>query len=175
MAASEDGMFLDLWVSIASGAPVGLHVLEVTTPHGRTYFPGALRVIGDSPTAAPVANVITIGKANPAIGLDVPASVRNGRLMVPFRWFAERILNATVDFRVVGAAGVVSMHRDEMQVELTINSTIARVNGGSVALGVAPFATGGRTLVPARFLAETFGYVVHWNPATNEVTFTLRS
>jgi len=125
-------------------------------------------------TAGPVAHVITIGRTNPAIGLDVPANVVNGRLMVPFRWFAERILNATVEFSVVGAAEVVSLQRNDMQVELTLNSNRARVNGVSVALDVAPLVTGGRTLVPARFLAETFGYVVHWNPATNEVTFTLR-
>lgn len=123
---------------------------------------------------APVVHTITIGRANPAIGLDVPANVRNGRLMVPFRWFAERILNATVDFQVVGAAEIVTLHRGNMHVELTLNSTIAKVNGVPVALDVAPFATGGRTLVPARFLAETFGYIVNWNPVNDEVTFTVR-
>ncbi len=61
-----------------------------------------------------------------------------------------------------------------MHVELTLNSTIAKVNGVPVALDVAPFATGGRTLVPARFLAETFGYTVNWNPVNDEVTFTVR-
>lgn len=123
---------------------------------------------------APAVHTITIGRANPAIGLDVPATVRNGRLMVPFRWFAERILNATVDFKVVGAAEIVTLQRGNMHVELTLNSTIAKVNGVPVALDVAPFATGGRTLVPARFVAETFGYIVNWNPVNDEVTFTVR-
>jgi hypothetical protein len=131
-------------------------------------------IVIDRRMPAPVVHTITIGRANPAIGLDVPANVRNGRLMVPFRWFAERILNATVDFKVVGAAEIVTMHRGNMHVELTLNSTIAKVNGVPVALDVAPFATGGRTLVPARFLAETFGYIVNWNPVTDEVTFTVR-
>jgi hypothetical protein len=131
-------------------------------------------IVIDRRAPAPVAHTIVIGRANPAIGLDVPANVRNGRLMVPFRWFAERILNATVDFKVVGAAEIVTLHRGNMHVELTLNSTIAKVNGVPVALDVAPFATGGRTLVPARFLAETFGYIVNWNPVTDEVTFTVR-
>ncbi|MBS3984019.1 MAG: copper amine oxidase N-terminal domain-containing protein [Selenomonadales bacterium] len=131
-------------------------------------------IVIDRRIPAPVAHTITIGRANPAIGLDVPANVRNGRLMVPFRWFGERILNATVDFRVVGAAEIVTLHRGNMHVELTLNSTIAKVNGVPVALDVAPFATGGRTLVPARFLAETFGYIVNWNPVNDEVTFTVR-
>ncbi|MBT9136821.1 MAG: hypothetical protein DDT34_01907 [Firmicutes bacterium] len=123
---------------------------------------------------APVSHTIVIGRANPAIGLDVPANVRNGRLMVPFRWFGERILGATVDFRVVGAAEVVSLHLGNIHVELTLNSTIAKVNGTPVSLDVAAFATGGRTLVPARFLAETFGYTVNWNPADDSVTLTKR-
>ncbi|MBS4053900.1 MAG: hypothetical protein KGZ64_03915, partial [Thermaerobacter sp.] len=104
---------------------------------------------------APVSHVITIGRANPAIGLDVPANVRNGRLMVPFRWFGERILEATVDYRVQGTAEIVTLVKGNISVELTLNSTIAKVNGTPVALDVAAFATGGRTLVPARFLAET--------------------
>ncbi|MBS3938721.1 MAG: hypothetical protein KGZ50_09155 [Peptococcaceae bacterium] len=123
---------------------------------------------------APVSHTIVIGRANPAIGLDVPANVRNGRLMVPFRWFGERILGATVDFRVVGAAEVVSLHLGNVHVELTLNSTIAKVNGTPVSLDVAAFATGGRTLVPARFLAETFGYTVNWNPIDDSVTITKR-
>jgi len=94
--------------------------------------------------------------------------------MVPFRWFGERILGATVDFRVVGAAEVVSLHLGNVHVELTLNSTIAKVNGTPVSLDVAAFATGGRTLVPARFLAETFGYTVNWNPIDDSVTITKR-
>jgi len=123
---------------------------------------------------APVSHVIFIGRANPAIGLDVPANVRNGRLMVPFRWFGERILEATVDWRVVGAAEIVTLVKGNITVELTLNSTIATVNGTPVSLDVAAFATGGRTLVPARFLAETFGYNVIWNPADDSVTITKR-
>ena len=123
---------------------------------------------------APVSHTITIGRANPAIGLDVPANVRNGRLMVPFRWFGERILEATVDYRVVGAAEIVTLVKGNITVELTLNSTIATVNGTPVSLDVAAFATGGRTLVPARFLAETFGYTVNWNPADDSVTITKR-
>jgi len=122
----------------------------------------------------PANHVISIGRANPAIGLDVPANVRNGRLMVPLRWFGEQILDAVVDFKVVGTAEIVTLVKGNITVELTLNSTIARVNGNTVSLDVAAFATGGRTLVPARFLAETFGYTVNWNPADDSVTITKR-
>lgn len=133
---------------------------------------GALLTLAAPALPAAPKTVITIGKANPAIGLDQPANVKNGRLMLPFRWFGEKILEATVDYKVVGSAEIVTLHKGSTHIELTLNSTIAKVNGVPVALDVAPYATGGRTLVPARFLAETFGFEVVWNPVNDEVTIT---
>ncbi|KAF0196349.1 MAG: Ig-like domain-containing protein [Bacillota bacterium] len=124
------------------------------------------------PAPVPVTHVITIGKADPAFGLDVPAVAKNGRLMVPFRWFGERILGATVDYKVVAGVEIVTLHKGGTHVELTLNSAIAKVNGVAVALDVAAYAEAGRTLVPARFLAEAFGYKIEWHPATNNVTIT---
>ena len=124
--------------------------------------------------APPVTHTIVIGQANPSIGLTVPATVHSGRLMVPFRWFGEHILGATVGFRVEGTREIVSLGRGDIAVELVLNSRAARVSGRDVSLDVAPLVVSGRTLVPARFLGETFGYLVEWNPTTNAVTFTLR-
>ena len=117
-------------------------------------------------------SVITLGKANPAIGLDVAATTKNGRTMLPFRWFGEQILGAEVDYKVEGSAEIVTLVKDGKTVELTLNSVIAKVDGAAVTLDVAAYATGGRTLVPARFLAETFGYKIDWDAATNNVTIT---
>lgn len=116
--------------------------------------------------------VITIGKANPAIGLDVAAVAKNGRLMLPFRWFGEQILGATVDYVVAGSAEIVTLVKGDVTVELTLNSVIAKVNGVPVTLDVAAYATGGRTLVPARFLSEAFGYTINWNSVTDAVTIS---
>ena len=116
--------------------------------------------------------VITIGKANPSIGLDQPAVAKNGRLMLPFRWFGEQILGATVSYEVVGGAEIVTLHKGDTHVELTLNGMVAKVNGAPIALDVAAYATGGRTLVPARFLAETFGFNIAWDAATNNVTIS---
>jgi len=118
--------------------------------------------------------VIHIGRANPAVGLDVPPVIRNGRLMVPFRWFGERLLGAQVDFLVGGGAELVTLRRDGISVELAINTAVATVNGRPILLDATAIIVGGRTLVPARFLAETFGFDVHWDSDTNAVTFTRR-
>ena len=121
---------------------------------------------------APVTTVITIGKSNPAIGLDVPAVAKNGRLMLPFRWFGEQILGATVDYVVDGTAEIVTLVKSDITIELTLNSVVAKVNGVPVTLDVAPYATEGRTLVPARFLSEAFGYDISWNSVTDAVTIS---
>ena len=116
--------------------------------------------------------VITIGKANPAIGLDQPAVAKNGRLMLPFRWFGEEILGAEVSYEVANGAEIVTLVKGDTTIELTLNGTIAKVNGAPIALDVAAYATGGRTLVPARFLAETFGFNIAWDAATDNVTIS---
>jgi hypothetical protein len=47
-------------------------------------------------------------------------------------------------------------------IELTIDSTTALVDGGSVQLDVAPFIKDGRTFVPLRFISEQLGAVVSY-------------
>lgn len=47
-------------------------------------------------------------------------------------------------------------------IELTIDSTTALVDGGSVQLDVAPFIKDGRTFVPLRFVSEQLGAVVSY-------------
>lgn len=121
------------------------------------------------PAPAPI--VIALGQPNPAIGLDVAPAIVNGRTMVPFRWFGERVLGiATENITWNEANGSVTMIHGGTTVILTINSVTASVNGQAVQLDAAPFITGGRTLVPARFLAETFGFTITWDSVTNNVT-----
>jgi hypothetical protein len=47
-------------------------------------------------------------------------------------------------------------------IELTIDSTMALVDGGSVQLDVAPFIKDGRTFVPLRFVSEQLGALVSY-------------
>ena len=46
---------------------------------------------------------------------------------------------------------------------LTIGSTVATRNGGTVSLDTAPIISAGRTLVPLRFIAEAFGIEPIWD------------
>lgn len=59
---------------------------------------------------------------------------------------------------------------------LTIGSRTI-TSQGSTTLGalitktmdVAPLIKNGRTYLPARYVAEAFGYTVHWNPSDQTV------
>ncbi|MCL2387274.1 MAG: copper amine oxidase N-terminal domain-containing protein [Defluviitaleaceae bacterium] len=54
-------------------------------------------------------------------------------------------------------------------IELQIGSTTATVNGAAHTLLAAPFISGGRTMVPVRFVAELMGAEVNWEAATRTV------
>lgn len=61
---------------------------------------------------------------------------------------------------------------DPAIVSLQIGQTWAGRGLQAVRLDAAPFLSAGRTLVPVRFLAESLGYEVGWEPASRTVTLT---
>ncbi len=56
---------------------------------------------------------------------------------------------------------------------LTIGEADATVNGETVTNDVAPVIVNDRTMLPIRFVAETFGATVEWNETTRAVNVTL--
>ncbi len=93
----------------------------------------------------------------------------NGAVMVPMRAVFEA-LNATVDFKP--ETSTVYANRGTTQIQLTLNSTQAFVNGQPRPLAVPAQARLGRTLVPLRFVSEALGADVGWNGTTRTVTIT---
>lgn len=58
------------------------------------------------------------------------------------------------------------------KIEMQINNQIAYVNGKPVTLDQSPFIVKetGRTVIPARFLAESLGAKVSWDATTQKIT-----
>lgn len=92
--------------------------------------------------------------------MDVEPEVRDQRIMVPVRAVAEA-LGADVNW--VEETQQVVMTRANSTVVMTMGQTAAQVDGRTVEMDVAPYATQGRTLIPARYVAEFFGQNVTWN------------
>ena len=52
---------------------------------------------------------------------------------------------------------------------MTLNSTTEYINDTAYAMDVMPVIINGRTLAPARYVAEAFGYYVNWDEMTQSV------
>ena len=137
---------------------------EVKTAPGRNL--STLLVVKNRP--APNVQVEIDGLA---LTLDVPPILKDGRVMVPMRAIFEA-LGAEISWdgenlRVSGSKGYTS-------VALTIGETTAQLNGNAVELDVPAEIADGRTLVPTRFVAESLGSRVHWDPARRLVQIITR-
>ena len=110
--------------------------------------------------------------------LDAPPFIVKsaGRTLVPIRFISETF-NANVEWdakeRKVTIRKNPSEHHPPLFIELWIGKKDVRVNLKEQTIDVAPLIiTPGRTMVPLRFIAETFGSNVQWKPNTREILIT---
>lgn len=104
-----------------------------------------------------------------AVAFDQPPVIQGSRVLVPLRGIFEE-MGATVEWRP--ATRTVLAASGSTLVELQIGSRIAQVDGRPVTLDVPAMIIGGRTLVPLRFISESLGAAVQWQPATRTVLIT---
>ena len=107
-------------------------------------------------------------------GQPVESDVRpyidsNSRTMVPARFIAEA-LGASVEWD--GEKRKVQITRGASVVALYIGEKLARVDGEGIEMDTIAVIKDGRTMVPLRFLAETFGMDVEWIAETRSVSLT---
>jgi len=123
-------------------------------------FPGTAR-------GSTAVSILLNGKP---IESDVEAYIdENSRTMVPARFIAEA-LGGEVAWDA--ASRKVEIARGVLGVELYIDENIARVDGKDVEMDTVAVIHQERTMVPLRFLAETFGMDVDWIAETGTVTLT---
>ena len=114
-------------------------------------------------------NHITVWLDGREIEMDVLPEVKNERTMVPIRAVAEAI---GADVSWDQATQQIGLQRAGVTVSMTLNSTTATVDGAPIEMDVAPYATEGRTLIPARYVAQFFGQKVDWDGAKRQVLIT---
>jgi len=106
----------------------------------------------------------------PGFKMDVAPFIKDNRTFVPVRFLGNALGvtndniawdNATQTATLKGAKAVLSM---------TIGKAQVVSNGQARAIDVAPVIVDpGRTMLPARFVAEGLGYQVEWDDATQTV------
>ncbi len=112
---------------------------------------------------------ITVSVNGNVLTFDVQPQIINDRTMVPMRGIFEA-LGATVEWN--DATKTVTATDGLSFVEITIGSNVIKVNGTEKTIDTAPCIVDGRTLVPARFVAEAMGCEVKWDAATRTVHIT---
>ena len=98
----------------------------------------------------------------------VPVIV-NDRTLLPVRAIVEK-MGGTVGWN--GETQEVTLNYGEDEIRLVIDSTTAYLNGEAQTLDVAPTVINDRTMLPIRFIAESFKFNVDWNGEEQKVTVT---
>ncbi|MBT2687443.1 copper amine oxidase N-terminal domain-containing protein [Bacillus sp. ISL-47] len=117
-----------------------------------------------------IKNGVTIEIDGKKTVFNDPILNKSGHLLLPMRDLYEAI-DAKVywDKKNQTASAV----RNGKRVDLTINSTIAKVNDKKVTMNVAPLMYKYRTYVPLRFVSENLDGKVYWNQGEQTVEITL--
>jgi hypothetical protein len=119
-----------------------------------------------APVSAQTVRVIVDGSS---VAFDQPPIVTGGRVLIPLRGVFEQ-LGAFVQWNP--ANNTILATRAGTEVQLTIGSRIAFVNGSQVTLDVPAMVVAGRTLVPLRFVSEAMGAHVQWEAVSRTVYVT---
>lgn len=94
------------------------------------------------------------------INFDVPPVKVNDRTMVPMRKIFET-LGAQVEYE--DSTKLITATAGDKIVKHTVGENVVYVNDEVLEMDVASFETGGRTLVPVRFISNALGAEVLWN------------
>ena len=97
---------------------------------------------------------------------NVKPVIENGRTLAPIRAITEA-LGAEVIWN--GEIQGITIIRDDIYIEMIVGNTTAYVNGVEIQLDAAPEIRNDRTLVPVRFIAESFQLNVDWDENSNTI------
>jgi len=103
------------------------------------------------------------------VSLDAPPVIINNRTLVPLRFISESF-GAKVEWDPV--LRIVDVSFNGVEIRLQIDNKLASVNGKKVVLDSPPQIIKGRTMVPLRFIVESFDAHVEWDGNTQTITIT---
>lgn len=104
--------------------------------------------------------------------LETAPYIKNDVTLVPIRFISES-LDAKVDWN--GETQQVTITNGSDKIVLTININEAYVNGSAKQLEVPPEVTNEKTMVPLRFVIESFNLTIRWNEIDKTITIASQS
>jgi len=146
-------------------AEAGAAIFEIEVVPGQAPAPQQ----PPTPQAHDAAQPIRVYIDGAPLSMDVPPQLVDGRTLVPLRAIFEA-LGAELEWNP--ETRTVTGTKGDTIVILTVGSTTPTVNGQVVPIDVPARIVDDRTLVPLRFVAESFGVDVDWDGSTRIVTIT---
>ncbi|WP_341479127.1 exo-beta-N-acetylmuramidase NamZ domain-containing protein [Heliobacterium chlorum] len=124
-------------------------------------------IYGNLPGSPPLITPITVWVDDRSVPFDrAPYIDSHDRVMVPLRAIVEA-LGATVDWDASNSQ--ITVRKGNVLSQFTVGSTTALFNGVLKAMDTSPVILGDRTMVPARFVAESVGASVNWDGQNQSV------
>lgn len=116
-------------------------------------------------------SVMTVNGEEKAVdeGYDTKPVIIDGRTLLPVRAVIESF-NGNINWN--NDTKEVTLTHNQNEIVLTIKSTQALLNGTVQTLDTAPVIMNNRTMLPIRFIAESFGFDVEWNESNKTITIT---
>ena len=102
-------------------------------------------------------------------GMGTVPVIQDERTLIPVRAVIEEMGGSV--FWNEDKQEVTLTYGDD-EILLTIDSSAAYLNGSEHTLDAAPVVISGRTMLPIRFIAESFKFKVDWNEAEQKITIT---
>lgn len=103
------------------------------------------------------------------VEMDSEAINENGRVLVPLRAIFNSLGVKDINISWNAEKREVQVEQDDVEIQITIDSNLAYVNGKEKKLDVPARIIQDRTLLPTRFIAETFKAKVGWDQASKTV------
>lgn len=124
-------------------------------------FTGAALAVPEEVIVKVDGNIIEFTDAKPFLA--------DGRTHVPTRFVAEQ-LGATLEWEAI--TQTITITKDDLTINLQVGKKKVTVNGEEKELDTQIFLKDSRTYAPVRFVTETLGAAVKWNPETATVVIT---
>jgi|GEM_PF-674560 len=116
--------------------------------------------------AAAAAKPVEITYDGKKLALEVQPQWVKGRLLVPYASVVAALGGKT---QWDAKTKTVTATKGSAKIVYSVGTVSATKNGEKLTLDTAPVVVGGRTFVPLRFTAESFGLWVKWNASSNQV------
>lgn len=113
---------------------------------------------------------VVAGEKEEVKAMDAAPFIDNGRTYVPVRYLAYALDVPGDGVSWDEKSSAVKLSKDGVTVTLVIGEETGYINDQPRSIGVAPLLREGRTYLPARFVAEAFGYQVDWDAISQTVS-----